>query len=143
MAKGKAKKKAKVKTKAKAKPKAKTKAKPKAKVRAKAKPRPKAKAKGRDNGPPPSVTPGMCDPITAQTGAGVIWQNIPAGGCWVSQIPGYTWPFTPVVPLPNRLFVPQLNPSQTPNTHIAVGTGSYRINVECCQNDVPKNVTVP
>jgi hypothetical protein len=148
MAKGKAKKKAKVKTKARAKPKVKAKAKakpkvkaqakPKAKVKAKAKPKPKAKAKA-DNGPPPSVTPGMCDPITAQTGAGVIWQNVPVGGCWVRQIPGTTWPFTP----PSPIFVPQTNPGQTPNAHINVSSGQYTIDVECCQNAVPKSVTVP
>jgi hypothetical protein len=145
-----AKKKAKVKAKAKTKTKTKVKAKAKAKASVKAKPKVQAKtkakpkAKGRHNGPPPpSVTPGMCDPFTAQTGWGVIWQSPPIGGCYVSQIPGDIWPFTPVVPPPNRLFVPQLNPGQIPNTHIAVGSGSYQVNVECCQNQMPKTVTVP
>ena len=151
MAKGKAKKKAKVKAKAKAKPKTKAKAKPKvrakakskAKVRAKAKPKPKAKAKGRDNGPPPSVRPGMCDPITAQTGAGVIWQNVPPTGCWVREPnpvpPNYIWPFTPPAPI----FVPYLNPGQTPNATINVGPGTYAIDVQCCANLGLKSVTVP
>jgi hypothetical protein len=139
MAKGKTKKKAKAKTKPKVKAKIKAKAKPKARVKAKAKPKPKAQVKGRHNGPPPSVTPGMCDPFTAATGAGVIWQNPPSGGCIVDQYLGGPWPFTP----PPPIFVPYLNPSQTPNAFINVGTGKYTIDVKCCRNHMPKNVTVP
>ena len=145
MAKGKARKKAKVKTKAKAKTKVKAKAKPKAKVKAKpkAKARPKGAAKARLSGPPPSVKPGMCNPFTAQTGAGVIWQNVPSTGCWVKEPnpvpPNYIWPFTPPAPI----FVPYLNPSQTPNATINVGSGTYAIDVQCCANEGLKSVTVP
>jgi hypothetical protein len=147
MAKGKAKKKAKVKTKAKAKPKVKAKAKPKAKVKAKvkpkAKPRPKAKAKARPNGPPPSVKPGMCDPFTANTGAGVVWQSVPPTGCWIKEPnpkpPNYIWPFRPPAPI----FVPYLNPGQTPNATINVGSGQYAIDVQCCTDLGLKTVTVP
>jgi hypothetical protein len=81
----------------------------------------------------------MCDPITAATGTGVVWQNVPPGGCTVRQIPGDTWPFTP----PSPIFVPYLNPGQTPNAYINVRSGQYTINVECCQNQMPKVVTVP
>ncbi len=143
MAKKKAKKKAKVKAKAKAKPKVKAKAKAKPKPKAKAKPKPKAKprakAKEKQHGPPPTVTPGMCDDFTAQTGAGVAWLSVPTGGCWVYQIPGTTWPFTP----PSPIFVPSPNPGLTPNAIVNVGQGKYQIDVKCCQNQVPKNVTVP
>jgi hypothetical protein len=145
MAKGKAKKKAKAKAKpkVKAKVRVKAKSKPKAKVKAKSKPKPKpkAQAKGRPNGPtpPPSATPGMCNSFTAQTGAGVIWQNVPIGGCTIDQYQGGPWPFTP----PPPIFVPYLNPGQTPNAHINVGTGQYTIDVKCCHSQMPKVVTVP
>lgn len=140
MAKGKAKKKAKVKTKTKAKVKSKAKPKTKAKPKAKQKAKPRATAKGRHNAPPPpSVTPQMCDPFTAQTGAGVIWQNIPPGGCTVDKYQNDPWPFNP----PPPIVVPYLNPGQTPNAYVNVGTGVYKIDVKCCLNQMPKNVTVP
>jgi len=139
MAKKKAKKKAKVKAKAKAKPKVKAKAKARPKPKAKPKAKAKAKPKVKPNGPPPTATPGMCDDFTAQTNQGVAWQTVPPGGCWVYQIPGTTWPFTP----PSPIFVPQNNPGLIPNATVNVGTGKYQIDVKCCQSQVPKNVTVP
>jgi|HubBroStandDraft_6_1064221.scaffolds.fasta_scaffold1498761_1 hypothetical protein len=139
MAKKKGKSKVKAKPKAKARPKAKAKPKPKAKPKAKAKSKPKAKAKARAGGPPPGVTPGMCNPFTAQTGAAVIWQNVPSGGCTIDVYQGNPWPFTPGPPI----VVPYLNPGQTPNAWINVGTGSYLIDVKCCKSQMPKTVTVP
>jgi hypothetical protein len=149
MAKGKAKKKAKVKAKGKTKAKAKTKAsvktKPKvqakaqAKSKAKPKPKLKAKAKGRHNGPPPVNKPDMCDSFTAVTNSSVLWQHVPPGGCIVAQLPNTIWPFSPASPIS----VPYLNPGQTPNATIIVGTGTYPIDVQCCQSQMPKIVTVP
>jgi hypothetical protein len=145
-AKVKAKAKAKTKTKAKPKSKASVKTKPKVQAKAKTKPKakPKPKAKAKHNGPPPPVVkPGMCDPITAATGTGVVWQNVPTTGCTVSAPnpapPNYVWPFNP----PSPIFVPYLNPGQTPNAVIVVGSGQYIIEVGCCQNQMPKTVTVP
>jgi hypothetical protein len=139
MAKGKAKKKAKAKTKAKvktnAKVKAKGKVKPKPKAKAKPKPRPKAKTKTKPrNTPPPAATPNVCDSFTAETGQEVEWEDVPATGCTIKQNGSNTWPFNigPPIDLPS-----------TSTISIAVGAGTYTFVPECCDDGVPKTVTVP
>ena len=140
MAKGKAKKKAKARTKAKV---TKARVKTKAKVKLKAKPKPKAKAKPRPKPktnakpkeiPPPAATPNVCDDFTAETGQEVEWQDVPATGCTIKQNGGNTWPFNigPPIDLPSISTI-----------SIAVGAGTYTFVPECCDDDVPKTVTVP
>jgi len=143
MAKGKAKKKAKTKgkVKAKAKPKAKVKAKVKAKAKTKTKSRAQVKAKARPRtrarqNLPPTVMPGMCDSFTTPTGSFVVWQNVPPGGCVIEQS-GPVWPFNPGPPL--QVYSGPGNPVIT----VTAGAGKWPFEVKCCDNNMPKNVTVP
>ena len=139
MAKGKAKKKAKVKAKPKLKAKPKAKAKPKPKAKAKAKPKartkPRPKTRARQN-PPPTVTPGMCEPFTATTGSVVVWQNIPPGGCVLEQS-GPVWPFHPGPPL--QLYSGPSNPVVT----VTAPSGKWPFEAKCCSSEMLKTVTVP
>jgi hypothetical protein len=84
------------------------------------------------------LTPNICDSFSGNPGDTVQWQNIPAGGCTVSQNVNNPWPFSPASPITLPLPVGV-------TVTIAVrpaGTTTYSYNLSCCPAAGIRNVTV-
>ena len=88
-------------------------------------------------------TTNVCEDWNGSKGNKVTFLNPSAAICCISQIPGSTWPFRD----PSPITVPagtSVSPG-TASTHLdnQLKDGTYKYDVDCCQNDMAKSVTVP
>jgi hypothetical protein len=84
----------------------------------------------------------VCDDWNGQQGNKVTFTNTTNGNCTITQDGSNTWPFKEGPPLP---VTGSISPNGTLATHLKnpLANGTYSYAVDCCDDDIPKTVTVP
>jgi len=77
-------------------------------------------------------TPGICTDFTASNNSQVCFQNIPVGGCTLTQVSGDTFPFSPYSTNANGLRYITLQPGGCTTIVVAAINEEYSYTVSCC-----------
>ncbi len=84
----------------------------------------------------------ICDDWNGSQGNKVTFINNTDADCIISQDGTNPWPFNDGPPIPLTGSIP---PGGTAVTHLKnpLGNGNYTYQVDCCEDEIPKTVTVP